>query len=50
MNPYFSIKLYAPQNIFTIEQYNSSSIGLMMKQIDLLLEDAHILDKEINKA
>lgn len=49
LNPYFSMKLFSPQNVFSSDQYNQSSINLMLKQLDLLLEDGHLLEKEIKK-
>ena len=45
MNPYFSMKLYAPNNNFTTDDYDTSSVDLMMKQLELLLDDGHALEK-----
>lgn len=50
MNPYFSMKLYVPDNHFTLDQYNTESVDLMVKQLELLLDDGHTLEKEILKA
>jgi hypothetical protein len=49
MSPYFSMKLYTPNNNFTTEDCHTSSMDLMMKQLELLLDDGHALEKEIMK-
>lgn len=49
LNPYFSMKLFTPQNTFTSDQCNSTSINLMLKQLDMLLDDGHLLEKQIKK-
>ena len=43
MNPYFSMKLYSPDNNFTTDDYDTTSVELMMKQLELLLDDGHAL-------
>ena len=50
INPYFSMKLFLPNNQFTSNQCTSASLALMIQQLDLLLEDGHLLEKEIKKA
>lgn len=50
MNPYFSMKLYTPNNSFSPEELNSTAIDLMLKQMDLLMDDGNLLEKEIKKS
>jgi hypothetical protein len=49
LNPYFSMKLFSPNNHFTSQQCTTASLNLMIRQLDLLLEDGHLLEKEIKK-
>ena len=49
LNPYFTIKLFTPANDFSQDEYNSAALGQMFKQIDLLLDEGNLLDKEIKK-
>ena len=49
LNPYFTIKLFSPVNQFAPGEYNSQSLGRMFTQIDLLLEEGNLLDKETKK-
>lgn len=42
------MKLFVPTNI-SAAQYNSATLDVLMKQMDQVLEDGHVLDKDISK-
>lgn len=44
------MKLLAPANSMAAEECHSGSMGKMMRQLDLLLEEGNLLEKEIKKA
>lgn len=50
LNPYFSLKLYQPVNTVTQDQYHSGTLKKMMKQIDMLLDQGSLIEKEIKKS
>jgi hypothetical protein len=44
------MKLYSPCNALPAEEWHSGTLGRMMRQVDLLLEEGNLLEKEIKKA
>jgi hypothetical protein len=49
INPYFSIKLFAP-NLAAGDECRWDTAGKLMREIDLLLEEGNLLEKEIKKS
>lgn len=50
LNPYFTIKLYRPKNTISPDSLNTETITALLGQIDLLLEEGNLLEKEIKKS
>lgn len=49
INPYFSIKLFAPSQ-GPAEDCRWDAAGKLMREIDLLLEEGNLLEKEVKKS